>query len=33
VRLLDDIVSFADEWFEGRVTRPLVVTLSSARLT
>jgi SAM-dependent methyltransferase len=31
--LLDDIASLADEQFEGRVTRPLVVTLTSARLT
>ena len=30
--LLDDIESFADERFGGRVTRPLVVTLTSARL-
>jgi SAM-dependent methyltransferase len=30
--LLDDIESFANEQFQGRVTRPLVVTLTSARL-
>jgi trans-aconitate methyltransferase len=30
--LLDDIESFAHEQFDGRVTRPLVVTLTTARL-
>jgi SAM-dependent methyltransferase len=30
--LLDDIESFVHEQYEGRVTRPLVVTLTSARL-
>jgi hypothetical protein len=31
--LLDDIESLAIERFDGSVTRPLVVTLTSARLT
>lgn len=31
--LLDDIESLANERFDGSVTRPLVVTLTSARLT
>jgi hypothetical protein len=30
--LLDDIESFIERHFEGHVTRPLVVTLTTARL-
>jgi hypothetical protein len=29
--LLDDMAAFVDEHFDGRVTRPLVVTFTTAR--
>ncbi len=31
-RLLDDVEAFIDERFDGQITRPLVVTLTTARL-